>query len=217
MFNALSAKSRARKLQMFFEMLRPDPNDLVLDIGGECDPAGTSVQLSDNYPWKNRLTVANIDLSAMRRVADTYPDSNVLLADACRLPFPDESFDIGFSNAVIEHLYTWQNQQRMAAEIQRVCKRWFFATPNRWYPYEFHARLPLVSWLPPPLMHRVTRIVCYNHVHQRYMSGLRTDEIRLLTTRELRHIFPHSRIIPLRITFYPETLIVIGPHDALGR
>lgn len=215
MFNALSAKSRSRKLQLFFDLLRPNQDDRVLDVGGECDPAGPSVQLSDNYPWKNRVTVANIDLEAMKRVRQTYPDSDVLLADACRLPFPDKSFDIGFSNAVIEHLYTRRNQQQMAAEIQRVCKRWFLATPNRWYPYEFHARLPFVSWLPAPLMHRVTRVVCYNHVHHRYMSGLRTDEIRLLTARELRRLFPRSRVIPLRITFYPETLLAVGPAAAI--
>ncbi len=210
MFNSLSEKSRSRKLRMFFSLLRPGPQDRVLDIGGECDPGGSSVQLSDNYPWKHRLTILNIDSHAMQRVKATYPQTSVMLGDACRLPFPDKAFEIGFSNAVIEHLFSWPNQQAMAAEMQRVCKRWFLSTPNRWYPYEFHSRIPFVSWLPAALMHKATRILCYNHVHHRYMSGLRTDEIRLLTAREMRLLFPRSHIIPVRITFMAETLLAVG-------
>jgi hypothetical protein len=226
LFDSFSQRSRFKKLDLFFRSLSPSAADQILDIGGECDPTNRSVQLADNYPWKNRLTVANIDVGELDRVRHTYPDIDVLHADACHLPFPDKSFDIAFSNAVIEHLYTWTNQQRMAAEIRRVACRWFVATPNRWFPFEFHARLPLVSWLPAPLMHRATRVVCYNHVSHRYVSGTRMDEVRLLTKRELETLFPESQIIPLRITFFPETLLAIGgalaaastgAHQPVGR
>jgi len=37
---------------------------------------------------------------------------------------------------------------KMASEIRRVAKRYFASTLNRWYPYEFHMRLPLVTWFP---------------------------------------------------------------------
>jgi ubiquinone/menaquinone biosynthesis C-methylase UbiE len=212
-FDSYSAASRLRKLELFFERLQPSPTDRVLDVGGECDPKGGSVQLSDHYQWRDRLTLVNIDSDALKRVNTVYPECHTLLGDACRLPFPDRHFDIGFSNAVIEHLFTWDNQRLMAAEMQRVCKRWFLATPNRWYPYEFHARLPVISWLPAPVMRKVTRQICYNHVHKRYMRGLQTDSIRLMTARELRKLFPTSTILPLRITFYPETLLAIGSHN----
>ncbi len=210
MFDSFSAKSRLRKLELFFEHMRPKPGDRVLDVGGECDPSGASVQLSDHYQWKRQLTVVNIDGVALRRVREVHPDCSAFIGDACRLPFEDQSFDIGFSNAVIEHLFTWENQTRMASELQRVCKKWFLTTPNRWYPYEFHARLPFISWLPSSWMRKATRMVCYNHVRKRYMHGLQTDAIRLMTTRELRALFPSSYILPLRITFFPETLLAIG-------
>ncbi|MFK9353834.1 methyltransferase domain-containing protein, partial [Escherichia coli] len=32
----------------------------------------------------------------------------------------DQQFDIVFSNSVIEHLYTWENQEKMAKEVLRV-------------------------------------------------------------------------------------------------
>jgi hypothetical protein len=42
----------------------------------------------------------------------------------------------------------------MAAEIMRVGKKWFITTPNRWFPFEFHLRLPVVSWLPYKIMNK---------------------------------------------------------------
>ncbi len=211
MFRALSATSRSRKLRRFYDLFRPTANDRVLDIGGECDPTGSSVQLCDSYRWKCRLTVLNLDRSALHLIKESYPEVITVAGDARRLPFADKSFDIIFSNAVIEHLYTWDNQEAMAREIQRVGKRWFVATPNRWYPFEFHSRLPLVSWFPTPLRCRLTRLLCWNHVSRRYVTGIRMDEVRLLARREMRTLFPGSLIVPVRVTFYPETLIALGP------
>ncbi|MHC4083580.1 MAG: hypothetical protein ACYSWZ_00045 [Planctomycetota bacterium] len=42
------------------------------------------------------------------------------------------------------------------------------------------------------------------------MSGIKYDDLRLMTARELRICFPGSRIIKQRATFMAETLVVIG-------
>ena len=68
--------------------------------------------------------------------------------DACALPFADGSFDVVFSNAVIEHVGDIDRQRLFVAEALRVGRRVFLTTPNRWFPIEVHTRLPLVHWLP---------------------------------------------------------------------
>lgn len=99
----------------------------------------------------------------------------------------------------------------MAAGIMRVGKRWFVTTPNRWYPFEFHMRLPFVTCLPRHGYVWAGSIISYNHVRKKYVfTGKKYNGTKLMTARELAKCFPCSKIIKQRITFMAETLIAIG-------
>ncbi len=78
----------------------------------------------------------------------SYPTVDYVQGDACALPFADGSFDVVFSNAVIEHVGDVERQRLFVSEALRVGRRVFLTTPNRWFPLEVHTRLPLVHWLP---------------------------------------------------------------------
>jgi len=126
------------------------------------------------------------------------------------LQWPDKYFDVVYSNAVIEHVGDFENQKKMAAEIMRVGKRWFVTTPNRWYPYEFHLRLPFVTWLPGHSYLWVGKLISYNHVRHKYVFGAKHSGTRFMTAKELGQCFPSTKIIKQRITFMAETLIAVG-------
>ncbi len=71
-------------------------------------------------------------------------------ADGRDLPFGDAEFDVGFSNAVVEHVAGGREGQRQFVhELCRVAQRVFVTTPNRRFPLEVHTLLPFVHWLPP--------------------------------------------------------------------
>ncbi len=212
LFEKFSTASRQRKMDMFNRIMQPGSNTRILDIGAQINPNHEyGLQLIDAYPHKRNITAINISADHVEHIKHHYPDVDARVGDACALEFPDKSFDIVYSNAVIEHVGSWENQCKMAAEIMRVSKKWFVTTPNRWYPFEFHMRLPLVTWLPGGAYLTAGSIVCYQHQIRRYrwFTPRRTD-LRLMTARELRSIFPQSRIVKQRITFMPETLIAIG-------
>ncbi len=212
LFSKLSNISRSRKLQLFKAIMEPTPQMRVLDVGAEINPNGNrGLQLIDCYPWKSNLYAANTSAEHVSSMKRHYPEINAVLADACNLPWPDKFFDIAYSNAVIEHVGGFMKQRRMANEIMRVAKRWFVATPNRRYPFEFHMRLPLVTWLPGNAYLWVGRIISYSHVRKKYMFGItKMQGIRLMTAKELKQCFPSSKIIKQRVTFMPETLIAVG-------
>lgn len=81
------------------------------------------------------------------------------------LPFSGDSFDVVFSNEVIEHV---GDDRAYAAETVRVTKpggRVLIFCPNRWYPVEQHGvywrgayrfgNIPLVNYLPDALRDRL--------------------------------------------------------------
>lgn len=210
LFQSLSAVSRRRRLELFNETMRPAAHMRVLDVGAEVSTEGEQGELIDVYPWKRNLSAVNILPDRVRSIQSRYAEVDARVGDARRLPWEDKSFDIVFSNAVIEHVGGPEDQRKMADEIMRVGKRWFVTTPNRWYPFEFHLRLPLVTWLPWHGYLWAGRLVQYGHVQQRYVFGVKPGGLLLLTASDLKKCFPDSRIVKQRVTFMAETLIAIG-------
>ncbi len=212
LFTKLSYISRKRKLKLFYNMIAPSEQTKILDVGGEVNPRGGSdLQFIDSYPWKENLAVVNLSCEHIFRIKEHYPEIDARVEDALSLPWPDKYFDVVYSNAVIEHVGDFAKQKQMATEIMRVSKRWFVTTPNRWYPFEFHSRLPLVTWLPKHGYLWVASIISYNHIKERYVFTLRkSGGTRLMTAKELEQCFPGSKIIKQRVTFMAETLITIG-------
>ena len=210
-FARLSKISRTRKLELFNRLMNPTKEMRILDIGAEISPTNEYVpQFIDNYPWVNNVSAINLSSEHISLIKQYYPEVDARVGDACDLPWEDKHFDIVFSNAVIEHLGSFEKQKKMAAEVMRVGKSWFVTTPNRWYPFEFHMRLPFVTWLPGNGYIRFGQVISYNPVKKKYMTGIRRRSLRLMTAKELKQCFPSSQIIKQRVTFMAETLICIG-------
>ena len=215
LFERLSQRSRRIKMGLLERYLGLRGTERVLDIGSQVD--FQSKQVLERFPDRSLVTAVNLMDQHLDAIRAAYPGIQTVQADARDLPFEDKSFDLVYSNAVIEHVGGFSDQARMAAEVRRVGKRWFLTTPNRWYPFEFHARMPFLSWLPPKLMHKVARLWAYNHVQRRYRSGNDYSDVNLMTARQLRQLFPDSLILKPRVTFWPETLVVVGPVDGNGQ
>jgi len=213
LFSRLSYISRLRKLELFNRTFSPTAQMRVLDIGAQTNAGGNEgLQFTDWYAWKNNLTAVNLSPQHIWQIRRRYPQVNAVIADARELPWPDKYFDIVHSNAVIEHVGDFENQRKMASEIMRVGKQWFVATPNRWYPFEFHTRLPFVTWFGGNTYLSAKRIIGYDHSRKKYTLGNKKAGFRLMTARELKSCFQHSTIIKQRVTFMAETLIAAGKH-----
>jgi SAM-dependent methyltransferase len=99
------------------------------------------------------------------------------------LPFADRSFDIVFSNAVVEHAGGTQAQQRFVGEVCRVGRAFFITTPNRWFPFEHHTGLPLIHCLPPRVFRRVI-------ARTRYRYWADEAHLSMLDARSFPRLFP---------------------------
>ncbi|MGQ0678386.1 MAG: class I SAM-dependent methyltransferase [Actinomycetota bacterium] len=151
------------------------------------------------------------------------PNFSCQIGDARTMPqFENGQFDLVFSNSVIEHVGDLSDQKRMGQEIRRVGKRYFVQTPNRRFPIEPHFMFPLFQFFPEPLK---VFLICHlpiTHAKTRWTREQALEvarDIRLLTHRELRMIFPHATIRRERVLGLSKSFMVYEgwPTDGIRR
>ena len=126
----ISGFNRRRKWQRFLETMNVSPSALVLDAGfSDTEYSPNDNFLEKHYPYPERITALGIEEPVQFR--RRYPKVTAVRYDGGRFPFADDAFDIGWSNAVIEHVGDRDAQLLFLSEIVRVSKRAFITTPNR--------------------------------------------------------------------------------------
>jgi SAM-dependent methyltransferase len=195
-----SRKSREQKFQLFHSVFQARPEDRVLDVGVS-GKFFAHYTFEDSYPYPDRITAGTIRFDDLETARRAYPLATYAVFDGCRLPFADQSFDIVFSNAVIEHIVGDNGQIQFAREIIRVGKSWFVTTPNYWFPLEPHYHLPFIQFMPRALQRE------YNRLFGTSIPKGELQDLALVSARELRRLFPTSVIARMRVTFWPETLV----------
>jgi SAM-dependent methyltransferase len=136
-----------------------------------------------------------------------------VIADARRLPFRDNAFDVAFSNSVIEHISGPGDREAFAAEIVRVGRRYYIQTPSRWFPVEPHLMTPLIHYLPRRIQRKLLRNftvwgVLVRPTPEGCDAFLR--DIRLMTAGELRRLFPAAEIWRERTLGLVKSLIAVS-------
>ena len=190
---------RTRRMRYFAREFQLTLDTLVLDVGG----APFNWNLLSPVP---ALTMLN--LTAYRSAEIT----KWVIGDGCRLPFKSGSFDIVYSNSVIEHLGTWENQQAFAAECQRVGRSYYIQTPNKHFFMEPHLLTPFIHWLPRAWQRKLLRYFTLWGWLTKPSSAQCSafmDEIRLLGRRELQTLFPDAEIWRERFLGMTKSYIVV--------
>ncbi len=177
----------------------------ILDVGGSPD----IWEVASVTP---QLTILNLPSAFEPRRSGTL----LVGGDGRMLPFADKSFDIVFSNSVIEHVGTLTDQRRFADEIARVGRQYWVQTPNRRFPIELHVMLPLIHFFPKSVQRSVVSRFTLWQYATHPTPDMRRDyiyhflnELNLLDTYTLQDLFPGARIISERMLGMPKSLIAV--------
>jgi hypothetical protein len=198
---------RRRRFAFFEALLAPLPRPVrILDLGGTLtfwetmgidEHAGLEIVLLN-------LTAAPVDRPHFRSVA----------GDARAMPeFADQAFDVVFSNSVIEHVGSFEDQRRMAQEVQRVGQRYFIQTPNRYFPIEPHYLMPGFQFYPIALQVLLVKNFSMGWYPRQPHGADALAQVRrnrLLTAKELRTIFPQAHIYHERMFGLTKSFIAYG-------
>lgn len=181
---------RSKRFEFFKSLLNKLHKPIkILDIGGT---QAFWESLSFNEP-DVEITLLNLEVQET-----THSNFKSVKGDATNLSeYADKSFDIVFSNSVIEHLFTKENQVLIANEVKRVGKNYFIQTPNYWFPIEPHWVFPCFQYLPFGMKVFLTNNFDLGHikkVNNKKKAIEQVREIRLLTFKEMRQLFPDAEI-----------------------
>lgn len=183
--NLISKNNRTSKYKLFLAKVRPQESDRILDVG-VINNEYTSV---DNFLEKNYRPLSNITALSVDDIDEfkkRYPAIHSIVYDGYYFPFEDKTFDIGWSNAVLEHVGGSDRQVLFLKELKRTCKKVYFTTPNRHFPIEVHTRYPLIHWLPKRIFDKILQFT-----PKKWASG---DYMHLLTCKDLKKVLSEAGI-----------------------
>lgn len=207
---SLASRMRKRRFAFFVELLASVPRPVTIcDLGGT-----TSFWESMALPTDDDVTITVVNLFAQ---SSTDPRVRAIIGDARSVAFADRSFDVVYSNSVIEHVGTFDDQRRMAEEVRRLGARHFVQTPNFFFPVEPHFLFFGFQWLPANV-----RAWLLTKSNLGWMSREPTFDaasevvrsIRLMRLREIKQLFPTSSIYHERVAGLTKSFVA---YEGFGR
>ncbi len=196
---------RSKRMRLFEQTFEISARTRILDVGG-------SAAIWRFLSVEPQLTILNLPSAVEPGLAHAHS----VAGDARMLPFRDRSFDIVFSNSVIEHVGDSGQQRRFAEEVSRVGCSYWIQTPNRSFPIELHVMLPFVHHLPKTWQRAIVNrftvwevLVRPSEEQRKFYIHHFLNELNLLDAPRLRAMFPDARILTERAFGLGKSLVAV--------
>lgn len=190
-------KTRGARMQQMERVLKLQPGMRVLDLGGQPDI------------WNFVSAPLNVTILNLPGIAAPAPKESVhqfefVEGDACNVTaYADSSFEVVFSNSVIEHVGDEENQRAFAGEVRRLGAKYWVQTPSIWFPVEAHTGMPFWFFMP-------------EFVRERYIRNWEkklpdwTEMVKgttVLSKRQMQDYFPDASVMIERKFAIPKSYI----------
>ncbi|PSF38665.1 methyltransferase type 11 [Aphanothece hegewaldii CCALA 016] len=206
--NSWSSQFRGKRFDFFKQLIRTLALPLnILDVGGR-----EAIWQKEFYGSQKEFDDVKVTILNLTKTLVSHPNLKSVVGNATNMKeYQDKQFDVIFSNSVIEHVGNYENQQQMANEIQRVGKRYFVQTPNRYFPIEPHFLFPFYQFFP--LWLKVWLISHFDLGWRKKQTDQAeainiADSVRLLSKKELKQLFPKAKIFEEKFAFFTKSFIV---------
>ena len=196
---------RTKRMAEFCRLLPVDEKTRIVDVGGY------------QFNWTLIRETPEVLMINLEREQWQHGRFRKQRGDGRALDLEDDSFDIAFSNSVIEHVGEWADQAAFAREIRRVAPSYYVQTPNRYFFLEPHLLAPFVHFLPWRVLRRVVRYgtgwgLLTKPTQAQVDAYL--QNIRLLTKAEMKQLFPDADIIEEKFLGLTKSLIAVRASRA---
>lgn len=216
------ARRRARQ-RKFMRVMNIQGGERILDLGG-------TIQFWKDFPRDVHITFVNLKYpldpagfapdsgedsgedsndSAVRSGVHPgslkrFPRVSRLTGDACDMrDHADMSFDICFSNSVIEHVGGPERERAFARNVRRLAPGYWVQTPCVWFLIEAHTNMPFWWFLPAPVKRAFRRR--WARILPAWNSMIEGTTVILY--RDFREMFPDAEIWTERFMLFPKSHI----------
>ena len=191
---------RKKRMAEFEKQFGVTDDTEIIDIGG----TKFNWTLTNQNP---KITIVNLD-------TETREEANLVFVqgDGTCLVYPDNRFDIAYSNSVIEHVGDWDKKVAFAREVARAAPYYYVQTPYRWFFVEPHLIAPFIHFFPKRTLRILVR---YFSVWRWVVKADRkqidrfVDGIDLLDLKQMRVLFPDAEIRRERFLGMTKSIIAV--------
>lgn len=189
--NSFVQQWRTERMKQFLELVKPPKKARIVDLGG------------NSYVWElfdNDFDVTLVNLPGSFTTIGKVGKFKFVEGDATDLStvFADKSFDIVFSNSVIEHVGDEQKQKAFAGEVYRLANAYWVQTPSNLFPLEPHTGVPFYWQLPKAARERLQK-------SWEKKLPVWTEMVRgttVLSRQQMKNLFPDAK-------FYTERKLLL--------
>ena len=203
---SLVFKNRLKILKVFSENYSLNDDTSFLDVGTTPSIEKYNNVILNNL--KNLKKVTCISNQDCKNLEELHNNVVTFVGDAKDMKFQDNNFDVVHCSATLEHVGSFKNQIKVVSEINRITKRYaFISTPNRYYPIEFHTKIPLIHFFPKKFFRFVLSLF-----GEKFFS--KEINLNLLSMGDLKLIckklqIKNYKIIKHRFLFFTSNIILI--------
>jgi SAM-dependent methyltransferase len=203
----ITRRFRERRLRKLSQAFPPETCAKILDVGG-------SPGIWEMIDYPADITIINVDPVMLDgAIGGERRQYTAIVGDARDLAYPDRSFDLVFSNSVIEHVGNPDDMEAFAKEVRRVGKYYYCQTPNKWFPIEPHFGTLFLHWFPSILrkyfVFRYFTLAGLVNKPTPEVVKLLLDDVRLLRKKDLQRLFPDAAIQSEKFLFFTKSFIAM--------
>tara|TARA_B100001769_G_C21975401_1_gene524609 strand:- start:116 stop:802 length:687 start_codon:yes stop_codon:yes gene_type:complete len=205
-FKKILKKYRLDFFKTFEENIIYDNSSRILDVGTSEVINETDNLFIQLYKYKKNITC--LSKQDLKKIKTKYKEINFIIGDALSSGLPDNSFDIVHSNATIEHVGDGSNQFIFLRECLRISQKFvFIQTPNKFFPIDFHTKIPLIHFLPDKIYRKLLSLIGLNFYAD-------VNNLNLISLKEINFFlkkleYKKCKIIKKKLCGITSNLIII--------
>ena len=203
-------KKRSEMLNILNKNIKDNDIESFLDIGtteeNELESSNYFVKNFDKIKIKNSISDQeikkdNFNKFLRKSITSEFSETEIL----------NYKSDLVISSATIEHVGSYENQIKMLENIIKLTNKYFFiTTPNRFFPIDFHTKLPVIHMLPKKIHRKILRLINLNeYAEEENLNLLDENTVNKLINSQQNVSF-EIRIFKVKLFGLTSNLLIYG-------
>ena len=205
-------KIAIKKRQEMCEIINKALSDSIIQDALDIGTTNDLDNKSSNYVIKNLKNIKIYKSISDQAISDNFFLKSLKKSITEKFSYDEiqsMKSDVVISNATIEHVGSFEQQKKMIENILLLTKKYFIiTTPNRYHPFDFHTKLPILHWFPKKIHRKLLKLL-------RLEFFSKEENLNLLSKKDLTTLLAsvgvnNFKIYDISFLGFKSNLIVIG-------